>query len=174
MRTIKALVVAATAAGALAIAAPAMAADAPFPMNPFPGESTDYTFNLQTLMGHGSKVKPAVYCADSSVFKRGNQIIFRTYIVNAKTGKVMNGKDMSKVVVRIAGMPDLKMGFKPQGGNANAESPWLWSLAWLVPSDYPLGAFKFDIVAQLKTDGKPGKYVTYNPVIPGTEWSITP
>ena len=88
-------------------------------------------------MGHGSKVKPAVYCADSSVFRRGNQVIFRMYIVNAKTGKVMNGKDFSKVVVRIAGMPDLKTGFKPQGGNANAESPWLWSAAWLVPADYP-------------------------------------
>ena len=174
MKTLKTLFAATIAAGALAVAGPGLAADAPFPMNPFPGESTDYTFNLQTLMGHGSKVKPAVYCADSSVFKRGNQIIFRMYIVDAKSGKVLNGKDFSKVVVRIAGMPDLKTGFKPQGGNANAESPWLWSAAWLVPSDYPLGAFKFNVVAQLKTDGKPGKYITYNPVIPGTEWSITP
>jgi len=174
MNILKTLFAATIAAGALAVAGPGLAADAPFPMNPFPGESTDYTFNLQTLMGHGSKVKPAVYCADSSVFRRGNQVIFRMYIVNAKTGKVMNGKDFSKVVIRIAGMPDLKTGFKPQGGNANAESPWLWSAAWLVPADYPLGTFKFDVVAQLKTNGKPGKYVIYNPVIPGTEWSITP
>jgi len=171
MKMIRALVVAATTAAALALAAPALAADAPFPMNPFPGPSAEYTFNLQTLMGHGSKVKPAVYCADSSVFRRGNQVIFRMYIVDAKTGKVMNGKDLSSVVVKIAGIADLKTGFKPQGGKPDATAPWLWSAAWLVPDDYPLGAFKFTVQAKVK---KTGKVVTYDPVIPGTDWSITP
>jgi len=174
MRTIKGLVVLMTALGALAFASSSFAADAPFPMNPYPGDSTDYTFNLQTLFGHGAKVKPAKYCADSSVFQRGNQIVFRMYIVNAKTGKVMNGKDFSKVVLRVAGEPDMTMGFKPQGGSPDATAPWLWATAWLVPSDYPLGTFKFNIVAQLKTNGKPGKFVSYDPVIPGTDWEITP
>ena len=83
LHTIKALLVTVTAAGALAVAAPAFAADAPFPMNPFPGPSTDYTFNLQTLFGHGSKVRPTVYCADSSVFRRGNQIVFHIDVETA-------------------------------------------------------------------------------------------
>jgi hypothetical protein len=174
MRTIKALLVTVTAVGALALAAPAFAADAPFPMNPFPGASTDYTFNLQTLFGHGSKVRPTVYCADSSVFRRGNQIVFRMYMVDAKSGKVMNGKDISSMVLKVAGMADAKMGFKPQGGSPDATSPWLWATTWTVPDDYPLGTFKFNIVAQLKTNGKPGKYITYDPVIPGTDWEITP
>ena len=171
MRTIKALLATATALGALAVAAPALAADAPFPMNPFPGASADYTFNLQTLAGHGSKVKPAVYCADSSVFRRGTQIVFRMYIVDAKTGKVLNGKDLSSVVIKVAGMPDLKTGFKPQGGTPDATAPWLWAAAWVVPADYPLGAFKFTVQAKVK---KTSKLVNYDPVIPGTEWQITP
>jgi hypothetical protein len=174
MRTIKALLVMVTAVGALAVTAPAFAADAPFPMNPYPGSSTDYTFNLQTLFGHGSKVRPTVYCADSSVFRRGNQIIFRMYMVDAKSGKVMNGKDISSMVLKVAGMPDVKMGFKPQGGSPDATAPWLWATAWLVPADYPLGTFKFTINATLKTNGKPGKTITYDPVIPGTEWQVTP
>lgn len=171
MRTIKALVAAAVTAAALAVAAPSYAADAPFPMNPYPGPTLDYTFNLQTLFGHGSKVKPTLYCADSSVFRRGYQIVFRMYVTNAKTGKVMTGKDLSKVVLRIAGQADQTMTFRPQGGKPDATSPWLWSKAWLVPADYPLGTFKFDIAAQVK---KTRKWVVYNPVIPGTDWQITP
>ncbi len=171
MRSIKLLVLAAATTVALALSAPSFAADAPFPMNPYPAAELPYTFNLQTLFGHGSKVKPAVYCADSSVFRKGNQIIFRLYITDAKTGKVMTGKDMSRVVLRIAGVKDQTIAYKPQGGGANATSPWLWSIAWLVPNDYPLGTFKFDIAAKVK---KTGKWVVYNPVIPGTDWQITP
>jgi hypothetical protein len=171
MRVLKPLVLVLTTAVALAIAVPALAADPPFPMNPYPAASQDYAFNLQTLFGHGSKVRPTVYCADSSVFRRGNQIIFRLYITDAKTGKVMTGKDMSKVVVRIAGLPDQKMAYRPQGGNPDATAPWLWSLAWLVPADYPLGTFKFDVAATVK---KTKKVVVYNPVVPGTDWQITP
>lgn len=171
MRALKALVLGVVTAAALWLAVPAVAADAPFPMNPFPGQSQEYAFNLQTLFGHGSKVRPAVYCADSSVFRRGQQVVFRLYITDAKTGKVMTGKDMSKVVVRIAGLPDQKMAFRPQGGKPDATSPWLWSMAWLVPADYPLGTFKFDIEATVK---KTKKVVVYNPVIPGTDWQITP
>jgi hypothetical protein len=156
---------------ALAVAVPAIAADPPFPMNPYPSATLDYTFNLQTLFGHGSKVRPTVYCADSSVFRRGNQIVFRLYITDAKTGKVMTGKDMSRVVLRVAGQPDLTMPYKPQGGKPDATSPWLWATTWIVPSDYPLGTFKFDIAAKPK---KTGKWVVYNPVVPGTEWQITP
>lgn len=175
MRSVKMLVLAvATAAVALIAAAPGSAKDAPFPMNPFPAAELGYTFNLQTLFGHGSKVRPTIYCADSSVFRRGNQIVFRMYITNAKTGKVMTGKDFSRVVLRIAGQPDQTVTFRPQGGNPDATSPWLWSIAWVVPGDYPLGTFKFDIAAKIKGTGNTGKWIVYNPVIPGTEWQITP
>lgn len=171
MRYLRSLVIGVVSALALAVAVPALAADAPFPMNPYPSANQDFAFNLQTLFGHGSKVKPAVYCADSSVFQRQQQIVFRLYITNAKTGKIMTGKDMSKVVLRIAGLPDIKMSFRPQGGKPDATSPWLWSTAWLVPADYPLGTFKFDIAATVK---KTKQTVVYNPVIPGTDWQITP
>lgn len=171
MRPVKLLVLAIATAAALALSAPALSADAPFPMNPYPAAELGYAFNLQTLLGHGSRVKPAIYCADSSVFKRGYQIVFRTYVVQSKTGKVMTGKDFSRMVLRVAGQPDKLMSFRPQGGNANATSPWLWSTTWLVPGDYPLGTFKFDIAAQIK---KTKKWIVYNPVIPGTEWQITP
>jgi len=174
MRALKLLVVAAAAATALAIAVPAPGANAPFPMNPFPAAEVGYTFNLQTLFGHGSRVRPAVYCADSSVFRRGQQVVFRLYIVDAKTGKVLTGKDIRRVVLRIAGQPDQTMPFRPQGGNPDATSPWLWSKAWLVPGDYPLGTFKFDIAAQIKQTKNTAKWVVYNPVIPGTDWQITP
>lgn len=174
MKRLRALLVMVTAAGTLVVAAPAFAIDAPFPMNPYPGQTADYTFNLQTLFGHGSKVRPTTYCANSSVFRRGYQIVFRLYMVNAKSAKVMNGKDISSMVLKVAGQPDVKMGFKPQGGTPDATAPWLWAAAWVVPADYPLGTFRFNIVATLKTNGKPGKSVTYDPVIPGTAWEITP
>lgn len=171
MRLVRMLVAALTTTAALAVASPGLAADAPFPMNPFPAAELGYTFNLQTLFGHGSKVKPTIYCADSSVFRRGYQIVFRTYAVQSQTGKVMTGKDFSRMVLRVAGQPDKVMTFRPQGGQPNATSPWLWSTTWLVPGDYPLGTFKFDIAAQIK---KTKKWIVYNPVIPGTEWQITP
>ncbi len=171
MKGVKALIVAATTAGALALTVPAFAAAPPFPMNPYPAPSVDYTVELQTLYGHGSKVKPAVFCAESSVFRRGQQIVFRMVIVNAKTGKVQTGKDLSRVVLKIAGQPDLVVPYRPQGGNPDATSPWMWSKAWLVPDDYPLGTFKFTIVGTVK---KTGTQFTYDPVVPGTEWQIVP
>ena len=171
MRSIKLLVLAAATTVALALSAPSLAADAPFPMNPYPGGRGALHLQPADALRTRLQVKPAVYCADSSVFRKGNQIIFRLYITDAKTGKVMTGKDMSRVVLRIAGVKDITVGYRPQGGNANATSPWLWSTAWLVPKDYPLGTFKFDIAAKPK---KTGKWVVYNPVIPGTDWQITP
>lgn len=175
MRALKLLVVGIVAAAALAIAVPALGANAPFPMNPYPAQEVGYTFNLQTLFGHGSKTKPTTsYCADSSVFKRGHQIVFRLYIVNTKTGKVLTGKNIRRVVLRIAGQPDFTMPFRPQGGNPDATAPWLWSYAWIVPGDYPLGTFKFNIAAQIKQTGNTAKWVVYNPVVPGTDWQITP
>lgn len=171
MRGIKLLIGAATAALALAAAMPAVAADPPFPMNPYPAAEVEYVFQLQTLFGHGSKIRPTQYCADSSVFKRGHQIVFRMIITDAKTGKVMTGKDMSRVLLRITGQPDIKVPYRPQGGRPDATSPWMWSTAWVVPADYPLGTFKFDFLATVK---KTGKQVKWDPVIPGTDWSIIP
>lgn len=171
MQALRTLVVAAIAASALALAATSNAANPPFPMNPYSAANSDYAFVLQTLFGHGSTVKPAKYCAQSSVFQRGNQVVFRMYIINTKTGKVVNGKEMSRVVVQIPGVPDQVMGFKPQGGNPDATAPWLWSVAWLVPKDYPVGTFNFKIKATVK---KTKKTVTYDPVVPGTDWEIIP
>ncbi len=164
----------AAAAAAAGLSAPALAVDAPFPMNPWPGSSVDYAVFVETLLGHGSKVKPPAYCVQTSSFRRGYQVVFRMYIVNAKTGKVLNGKDLSRVVVRIPGVPDLVVPFRPQGARPDATSPWLWSTAWVVPSDYPLGSFTFQIVATVKRGPDKGKRITFKPQVPGTLWEITP
>lgn len=175
MRTkAKVALVIGTLATAAALAVPALGSDAPFPMNPWPGSNVDYALYVETLLGHGSKVKPPVYCAQSSVFRRGYQIVFRMYIVNAHTGKVLTGKDLSKVLLRIPGVKDISVPFRPQGGTPDATSPWLWSTAWLVPSDYPLGKFTFSVVAKVKRGTDKGKSVTFKPQVPGTEWDITP
>lgn len=172
MKSLKVLAVAIAATAAMVLSTSAPAAPPPFPMNPYGGGSSDpgYAFYLQTLIGHGSKYKPSVYCAQASVFPRGTQVVFRMVIYNTKTGRVVSGKDLSRLTLQIQGVPDQIVPFRPQGGNPDATSPWLWSKAWTVPADYPLGKFVFKFVAKTKA----GKTVTYDPVVPGTEWQVTP
>lgn len=173
MKSLKVLAVAVAASAALVLSTSAPAKSPPFPMNPYGGGSSDpgYAFYLQTLIGHGSKYKPTAYCAQSSVFPRGTQVVFRLVIFNTTSGKIVTGKDLSNLTLKIQGVPDITVAFKPQGGNPDATSPWLWATPWTVPADYPLGKFVFKFVAKVK---KTGKAVTYDPVVPGTEWQVTP
>jgi hypothetical protein len=159
------------AAGALAGSALAAggsaSANAPFPMNPWPQEKVDYAFAVDTLTASHAKVLAFPICAEASVYKRGNGVVFQAVVYRSKDGHVMTGKDFSSMVVKIAGQPDLKLGFRPLGGKPDATSPWVWANEWQIPSDYPIGTVAYQIVAVTKKTSAQagGQTVTWKPRI---------
>jgi hypothetical protein len=169
------LLVALVAAVAAAGAPAAQATDAPFPMNPWPAANVAYAWDVITLTSSGGKVRPVTgVCVQQSVFRRGNQVIFQAVTTRSKDGKVMNGRDFGRMVVRIPGQQEIVMTFRPLGGRPDATSPWVWVGVWNVPDDFPLGSMSYEVVAvtkRTKTQPRGGQTVNFKPRITLT---ITP
>jgi hypothetical protein len=147
----KLLLAAVAGAVAMLAAQPAAAADPPFPINPWPGPNVKYAFAVDTLTGTGGRLSGATgTCVGQSVFRRGNAIVFQAIAVRTKDGKVMTGKDISRMVVRVPGQPDQKMVYRPLGSRPDATSPWVWVVKWIVPDDYPLGSLAYEVVGVTK------------------------
>jgi hypothetical protein len=157
------LVLAGALSGSALAAGGSSSANAPFPMNPWPGDKVDYAFAVDTLTASHAKVLAFPICAEASVYKRGNAVVFQIVVYRTKDGHVMTGKDFSKMVVKIHGQPDVPATFRPLGGTPDATSAWVWGTEWQIPDDYPIGTVDYQIVANVK---KSTVTATWKPRVP--------
>ena len=100
-------------------------------------------------------VDPSVGCVRSSFFKRGQHVVWRMIITDTSTGKILQSTDVKTAVLQIPGQSDITMRFGRHGSNDT--SPWFWTGAWDVPTDYPLGYITYSITVTT-ADGKVGTY----------------
>jgi hypothetical protein len=98
---------------------------------------------------------PGPFCVLNSQFKRQEKVVWRIRVTD-KDGKRVDDKAIKSLAVELpdgSKLPPARFGHHP--GNAPLENAtdFFWTVAWIVPEDYPSGTFAYKVVATT-TDGK--------------------
>jgi hypothetical protein len=93
------------------------------------------------------------FCVLSSQFKRMEKVVFRIRVLDA-TGKSLNDKGLKSLSVELPDGTKLasRFGAHPPP-HLGPTTDFFWTSAWIVPDNYPSGAFTYKVVAT-GTDGK--------------------
>jgi hypothetical protein len=87
-----------------------------------------------------------VSCTSSGVFKRGQKMVFRFEVLDTTAGKRLTDKDLNYVLtVKFPNGDEPAARFSQRGGGSVPGAPWMWSAAWDIPTDYPLGGVDYTI-----------------------------
>ncbi len=129
----------------------------PPPVPPAP-EFVQIAFYVDTVTAGAGESKFNVDsnygCMKSSIFKRGQHMVWRMTLIDATTGQVLQGDDVETAVIKLPNGEELSMRYGRHGGEGG---PWFWTGAWDIPMDYPLGSLNYSIDA-LTVDGKSGTF----------------
>ena len=135
--------IAAVLLAAAALAGSARAAD---PIVPFPSAKAGPVF----IASHTTTVDGAM----SSWFKPGDQVVFRAFAIDRKTGKLVAAKDVKFFYVTIAGQPNVKLKYTK---DVPTMKNMPWTGTWTVPSTFA-GQVPFRILIKL-TAKRTGEFV---------------
>jgi hypothetical protein len=131
------LILALVALGAVALGSGALADTNPFPA---PAVHTGNVFVIaQTATTDGLM---------SDYFAPGSTVVFRAYAVDAKTHKVLTGKDVTYFYVTIPNQPNVKLTYTPTASTASGQ--YTWTGNWAVPTNYPVGPVAFRVLVKSK------------------------
>ncbi|MBI2321486.1 MAG: hypothetical protein HYU88_05205 [Chloroflexi bacterium] len=116
-----------------------------------------YVETLATAHVYKYGVASTVACTPSSVFKRGMRIVWRFEVFDTSTGKRLTDKDGATIKVQIPNGDEETARFSQRAGGRVPDAPFMWSAAWDIPPDYPLGSFDYAIAVTAK-DGRKGTF----------------
>lgn len=135
-------------------APPPGAMQPPAPVPPEPAQVSIYAHVDTVTAGPGESeygVDPNLSCVRSSVFARGMRIVWRMEMVDATSGKILQGSDVTEALISIPGADPVSFRFGRHG--PTEDSPWFFAAVWDIPPDYPLGALDHAISVTL-ADGR--------------------
>jgi hypothetical protein len=116
-----------------------------------------------TAIGHVA-VDPSIICVESSLFSRGQQIVWRIRVLNP-AGNPMDDTQLKSVVVQIPGSSPLSLnasyGGHP-GGPGVTPTDHFWAVAWTIPNDYPTGTFPYEVTATALHGNPTGTFNDFN------------
>jgi hypothetical protein len=107
--------------------------------------------------------KRLVGCTQTNVFKRGEQLVVRSWAVDMASGDVLSSANVDTAVATVPGTAPLKLNWGAHGATTNRV--WFWSSPWVIPADYPLGTTTVN-VSYKTDDGKVGIYPYQITIIP--------
>lgn len=137
---------------ASALATPSVLAAGPPATNPFPGTKADAFLYVDTVNGtrpKGAAPRP-IGCTQTNYFKRGEQLVFRVWGVEAGTGEVLSTENVKYAYVKVPGQPNLKLNWGAHGAVGN--KVLFWTAAWDIPADYALGTVAFRVVIKTESN----------------------
>ncbi|MBI5947529.1 MAG: hypothetical protein HY875_05285 [Chloroflexi bacterium] len=121
------------------------------------GDYFIYVETIATTTASKYNVASTLACTPSSVFARGQRIVWRYEILDVNTGKRITDKDTGVTVKVVLPNGDESAGrFSQRAGGSVPGAPFMWSSNWDIPLDYPLGGIDYKIVIT-----KDGKAVTW-------------
>jgi hypothetical protein len=122
------------------------------------GSALDATLYVDTVAGTGpvGVAKRPVGCSQANVFKRGEQVVVRTWGTELSTNDVLSSDNVNTAHVSIAGVPDVTLNWGAHG--TVGSQVYFWSAPWIVPATYPLGETTLHVVFNLES----GKTATYD------------
>lgn len=141
---------------AAATAAPTLAptvAPAPLPKTLIVvGDTVRGTKNLT------DEEKTFLGCVQQNRFAPDQQIVWRFKAMDPMTAKAMDDKQLKSFAVTLPDGKDqaMKYGEHPKGSGV-----WFWTTSYVVPKDYPTGAFNFKAVATDQA-GRTGQFEQFN------------
>ena len=118
---------------------------------------TDIALYVDTVNGTGpvGAAKRPIGCAQTNVFKRGEQVVFRIWGFDLKSGETLSTDNIDTATATIPGIAPLKLNYGAHG--ATGAKVFFWSAPWIVPPTFPLGDAVVHI--EFKTDsGKTGTF----------------
>lgn len=110
-------------------------------------------------LGTTDEEKAALSCVQKNRFPQGESIVWRVKVYSTVTGKSMDDKDLTSVVLTF---PDgttkaMKYGPHPKGKTDD----YFWASSFKIPADYPTGAFKYKVLAT-SPEGLTGGFDQFN------------
>lgn len=137
---------------------------APAPFGSGPAASTaapakqEIGIYVDTVNGTGpvGAAKRPIGCAQTNVYKHGEQVVFRVWGFDLKTGDQLSTDNVDTASVTIPGVATpITLNYGAHGTAPN--KVFFWSTPWIVPTTFPLGDFTATIT--FKTlDGKTGTF----------------
>ncbi len=128
-----------------------------------------YVETLATTTRSKYDIASTVACTPSSVFKRGQRIVWRFEVVDVSTGKRLTDTDGPTIKVTLPNGDEATGRFSQRAGGRVPDAPWMWSANWDIPLDYPLGGIDYAINVTTK-DGRTGTFKT--PALVSTDLGI--
>lgn len=129
------------------VPAPAATGPTPPPPVPPPAKLVPLYAHVDTVTaGPGESkynVDSSLSCVKASVFSRGMRIVWRMEIVDATAGKVLQGADVQRALLKLPNGEEATFRYGRHG--ALLESPWYWTATWDIPMTYPLGTLDYGI-----------------------------
>jgi len=104
---------------------------------------------------NGAAPRP-IGCTQTNVFKRGEQLVIRTWGVDSSSGAVFNLENVKDAHFSLPGLNDVTLNWGAHGTDPNRV--WFWANAVIVPLDYPLG----DQVVKVTYTMLNGKVATFS------------
>lgn len=123
----------------------------------------------------GSFEPTGTVCVQTSVFKQGEEVVWRTRVIETGSGREIgdDGKNQAEIAERTLkvtaylenGMSfPLRYGQHPPRPREGEPVKWFWTTSWKIPGEYPTGTLKWWVVV---TD-KAGAFVRFDPIGAGT------
>jgi len=105
----------------------------------------------------------SVGCTQTNVFKRGEQVVVRTWGTELATNDLLTNENVKEAHFSLPGQPDVVLNWGAHGAVGN--QVFFWANAWIVPATFPLGETTVHITFTLES-GKTGTYDQVLNVIP--------
>jgi hypothetical protein len=123
-----------------------------------PAASVDLALYVDTVNGTApvGAAKRPIGCSQTNVFKRGEQVVFRVWGFDLKSGDTLSTDNVDSATATIPGVATpLTLNYGAHGATGN--KVYFWSAPWIVPPDFPLGDVTVHVA--IKTDaGKTGTF----------------
>jgi hypothetical protein len=129
------------------------------------GQALDASVYVDTVNGSGPVgiAKRPIGCSQTNVYKRGEQVVVRSWGSELATTDVLSSDNVSSAHFSIAGTPDVTLNYGAHG--VVGAQVFFWANAMVIPATYPLGEATIHVVFNLES-GKTGTYDFTINVIP--------
>lgn len=97
--------------------------------------------------GPKAAAKRPIGCTQTNVFKRGEQLVVRTWGYDLQEGAVLSMDNASEVSFAVPGQPTVVLNWGGHG--VTGSKVWFWAAAWHIPVDYALGDVNVTVTFKL-------------------------